>query len=215
MNCPVKSGSLASALATPRPPNDRQSAVSEFSPAKPVNIRQSRLYRDVRPLEDRGAANVHRRPAGIGRRAKRGRGPAEGVLLSAEKLIEADPDVILCVGQPADAAAFAARPGIDGLRAVRQGRVRSLDRRWLVAGRISRSRWRRFARQSRLQRCQDAKIERKVKTCRSSRLPTIRNTASPRCTISAARSAAAFAATNSAAGPTACLANRGRGRRSS
>ena len=59
---------------------------------------------------------------------------AEGVLLSAERLIEADPDVILCVGQPADAAAFAARPGMDGLRAVRQGRVRSLDRRWLVAG---------------------------------------------------------------------------------
>ena len=59
---------------------------------------------------------------------------AEGVLLSAEKLIEADPDVILCVGQPADAAAFAARPGMDGLRAVRQGRVRSVDRRWLVAG---------------------------------------------------------------------------------
>ena len=58
----------------------------------------------------------------------------EGVLLSAEKLIEADPDVILCVGQPADAAAFAARPGMDGLRAVRQGRVRSVDRRWLVAG---------------------------------------------------------------------------------
>ena len=74
---------------------------------------------------------------------------AEGVLLSAEKLIEADPDVILCVGQPADAAAFAARPGMDGLRAVRQGACG----RWIAAGwslgRISRSRWRRFARQSR------------------------------------------------------------------
>jgi iron complex transport system substrate-binding protein len=59
---------------------------------------------------------------------------AEGVLLSAEKLIEADPDVILCVGEPADATVFASRPGMDGLRAVRQGCVRSVDRRWLVAG---------------------------------------------------------------------------------
>ena len=70
------------------------------------------------------------------------------MLLSAEKLIEADPDVILCVGQPADAAAFAARPGMDGL-AVRQGACG----RWIAAGwlpgQISRSRWRRFARQSR------------------------------------------------------------------
>ena len=74
---------------------------------------------------------------------------AEGVLLSAEKLIEADPDVILCVGQPADAAAFAARPGMDGLRAVRRGACGQ----WIAAGwlpdRISRSRWRRFARRSR------------------------------------------------------------------
>jgi iron complex transport system substrate-binding protein len=56
------------------------------------------------------------------------------VLLSAEKLVQADPDVMLCVGQKADAEAMSRRPGLSDLRAVRQGRVVALDRYWLVAG---------------------------------------------------------------------------------
>jgi iron complex transport system substrate-binding protein len=56
------------------------------------------------------------------------------VVFSAEKLLQADPDVILCVGEAADAGALAQRPGASDLRAVRQGRVAALDRYWLVAG---------------------------------------------------------------------------------
>ncbi len=56
------------------------------------------------------------------------------VQLSAERLVEADPDVILCFGDVADAAALAARPGMAQLRAVREGRVRAVNRYWFVAG---------------------------------------------------------------------------------
>jgi len=56
------------------------------------------------------------------------------MLLSSERLIEADPDVILFVESFATVAAISARPGLAELKAVRTGRVRSLDRRWLVAG---------------------------------------------------------------------------------
>jgi iron complex transport system substrate-binding protein len=56
------------------------------------------------------------------------------VLFSAERLVQADPDVILCVGGAADVAALAARPDMARLRAVRRGRARALDRYWLVAG---------------------------------------------------------------------------------
>ena len=62
-------------------------------------------------------------------------GDAKGtVLFSAERLVQADPDVILVVGAASDRAALAARPGLTALRAVRQGRVFALDRYWLVAG---------------------------------------------------------------------------------
>jgi len=56
------------------------------------------------------------------------------VLLSAERLVECDPDVVLLIEGFGDAATVAARPGLAGLRAIRQGRVVSLERRWLVAG---------------------------------------------------------------------------------
>jgi iron complex transport system substrate-binding protein len=56
------------------------------------------------------------------------------VLLSAERLVECDPDVVLLIEGYGDAATLAARPGLAGLRAIRQGRVVSLERRWLVAG---------------------------------------------------------------------------------
>ncbi len=56
------------------------------------------------------------------------------LLLSVERLIQADPDVILCAGDATDAAALAARPNMAGLRAVRQGHVFALDRYWLAAG---------------------------------------------------------------------------------
>jgi iron complex transport system substrate-binding protein len=62
-------------------------------------------------------------------------GDAKGsVLLSAERLVQADPDVILVAGARSDAAALASRPGMTELRAVREGRVFALDRYWLVAG---------------------------------------------------------------------------------
>ena len=56
------------------------------------------------------------------------------VLFSAERLVQADPDVILVVGTASDGAALASRPGMAELRAVREGRVFALDRYWLVAG---------------------------------------------------------------------------------
>ena len=56
------------------------------------------------------------------------------VLFSAERLVQADPDVILVVGTASDRAALASRPGMTELRAVREGRVFALDRYWLVAG---------------------------------------------------------------------------------
>ena len=56
------------------------------------------------------------------------------VLFSAERLVQADPDVILGVGNAATVAALVARPGMRTLRAVRQGRVFALDRYWFVAG---------------------------------------------------------------------------------
>lgn len=57
------------------------------------------------------------------------------VLLSAERLIQADPDVILCVSEFASPQDMARRPGLADLRAVKSGRVHAIDRRWLVAGR--------------------------------------------------------------------------------
>jgi len=54
------------------------------------------------------------------------------VSFSAERLVAADPDVILCLGEAAEA--LARRPGMAGLRAVRQHRVLAIERYWLVAG---------------------------------------------------------------------------------
>jgi iron complex transport system substrate-binding protein len=56
------------------------------------------------------------------------------VLLSAERLTQADPDAILVVGSSNDLTALVQRPGFSELRAVRQKRVFALDRYWLVAG---------------------------------------------------------------------------------
>jgi len=56
------------------------------------------------------------------------------VMFSAERLVQADPDVILVVGAASDRAALASRPGMADLRAVREGRVSAVDRYWLVAG---------------------------------------------------------------------------------
>lgn len=72
-------------------------------------------------LELAGACNVATDAAG-------------SVLFSAERLVQADPDAILLVGDASDKAALIARPGMAQLKAVRQGRVFALDRYWLVAG---------------------------------------------------------------------------------
>lgn len=56
------------------------------------------------------------------------------VVLSAERLIQADPDVILLAEQPSDQAALIRRPGFSDLRAIRRGQIFALDRYWLVAG---------------------------------------------------------------------------------
>lgn len=56
------------------------------------------------------------------------------ILFSAERLVQADPDVILVVGTDSDRVTLASRPGMSELRAVREGRVFAVDRYWLVAG---------------------------------------------------------------------------------
>jgi iron complex transport system substrate-binding protein len=56
------------------------------------------------------------------------------VLLSSERLIQADPDAILFAEGFTRAETLAARPGMAGLRAVRDGRLMPIDRKWLTAG---------------------------------------------------------------------------------
>lgn len=56
------------------------------------------------------------------------------VLLSAERLIQNEPDVVLFVQGFGDARAIVSRPGLAGLKAVRAGRVHPVDRRWTIAG---------------------------------------------------------------------------------
>jgi iron complex transport system substrate-binding protein len=61
--------------------------------------------------------------------------PATGsVLLSPERLIQADPDVILFVDEFATAQSIGERNGLLSLRAVREGYVRPISRYCLVAG---------------------------------------------------------------------------------
>ena len=57
-----------------------------------------------------------------------------GLLISAEQLIQADPSVVLFVSEFASAQAISTRAGMKDLLAVKEGRVRGIDRRWLVAG---------------------------------------------------------------------------------
>jgi iron complex transport system substrate-binding protein len=56
------------------------------------------------------------------------------VVFSPERLVQADPDVILCVGDASQTRGLTSRPGMADLRAVREGRVVALNRYWLVAG---------------------------------------------------------------------------------
>lgn len=56
-------------------------------------------------------------------------GPAQ---ISGEAVLRADPDIILLAGTPAQAAALPARPGWEGLRAVRAGRVHAVPRALLL-----------------------------------------------------------------------------------
>jgi iron complex transport system substrate-binding protein len=56
------------------------------------------------------------------------------ILLSAERLIQADPEVILLVEGFATPDSFARRNGMSALAAVKAGRVHTIDRYWLVAG---------------------------------------------------------------------------------
>jgi iron complex transport system substrate-binding protein len=61
--------------------------------------------------------------------------PATGsVLLSPERLIQGDPDVILFVDDFATAQSVSGRNGMLSLRAAREGRVRPVSRYYLVAG---------------------------------------------------------------------------------
>lgn len=57
-----------------------------------------------------------------------------GILLSAERLIQADPEIILFVGEITSANSIAQRSGLDQVSAVRNQRVWPVDRYWLVAG---------------------------------------------------------------------------------
>ena len=56
------------------------------------------------------------------------------VLLSPERLIQADPDMILFMDEFTTAAAIAARSGMAESRAVRAGNVHPIERYWLVPG---------------------------------------------------------------------------------
>jgi iron complex transport system substrate-binding protein len=56
------------------------------------------------------------------------------VILSAERLIQNEPDVILFVDGFATAGAVAGRPGIAELNAVKAGKIYAVDRRCLIAG---------------------------------------------------------------------------------
>lgn len=56
------------------------------------------------------------------------------VLLSAEKFIQSDPDVILFVEGFGDAQTILSRPGMSSLRAAKTGAIHPIDRRWLIAG---------------------------------------------------------------------------------
>jgi iron complex transport system substrate-binding protein len=56
------------------------------------------------------------------------------VLFSPERLIRADPDVILYVDEFSAAEAIAGRSGLQTLRAVRKKRIKPISRYWLVAG---------------------------------------------------------------------------------
>lgn len=72
-------------------------------------------------LELAGASNIAAQAAG-------------SLLLSRERLIEADPEVVCFVQEFARAEDFAQRPGWSGVAALRQGRVIPLNRYLLVAG---------------------------------------------------------------------------------
>ena len=56
------------------------------------------------------------------------------VVLSAERLIQNEPDVVLVVEGFADAQAVASRPGMSELKAIRAKRVYAIDRDLLIAG---------------------------------------------------------------------------------
>jgi iron complex transport system substrate-binding protein len=56
------------------------------------------------------------------------------VLFSPERLIHADPDVILYVDEFATVEAIAGRSGLQTLRAVREKHIKPISRYWLVAG---------------------------------------------------------------------------------
>ena len=106
------------AKAPPRPARNAQRVFLElYGPLKTVG--RETYTNDL--LELAGARNVADGATGT-------------VLFSMERLVQADPDVILVVGGPLERAGLAARPGMTALRAVRRGRVLALDRYWLVAG---------------------------------------------------------------------------------
>ncbi len=124
VNCPEAANGLAEQVAAflakspPQPARNAKRVFLElYGPLKTVG--RDTYTNDL--LELAGARNIAADAKGT-------------VLFSAEWLVQADPDVILVVGTAADRTALAARPGMIGLRAVREGRVFALDRYWLVAG---------------------------------------------------------------------------------
>ena len=100
-------------------------------PAQPARRVFLELYGPLKTVGRDTYTNDLLELAGAGNVAADAKGT---VLFSAERLVQADPDVILVVGAAADRAALTSRPGMTELRAVRQGQVFVLDRYWLVAG---------------------------------------------------------------------------------
>ena len=121
MNCPAEAEQLIENLPSPatQPADGTQQTVylEMYGPYKTIG--QDCYANDL--LLQAGLSNIVTEHRG-------------GLLLSAEQLIQADPDVILFVNEFGSAEAISQRPGLGELRAVQTGRVYGIDRGWLVAG---------------------------------------------------------------------------------
>ncbi|HOQ62011.1 MAG TPA: ABC transporter substrate-binding protein [Vicinamibacterales bacterium] len=124
LGCPDKAALLA------RQVEEFLAAASSRAPAKPRTV-YLELYG---PFRTSGAGTLAddliRLAGGLNVAAD----ASGSVLLSQERLLLKDPEVVLVVGEFTSPRSFRERNGMAALRAVRENRVRSIDRYLLVAG---------------------------------------------------------------------------------